>query len=209
MSDSDKIIRHKAVDRLLHWAMAACVLILMATAYLPILDLDFAWVKPHWITGLVLAVAIIVHILKSLLWRRLKNMWFGWRDIKDTFSTLGWFFHLRNTAPKPGKYSPAQKLIHHSFAIVVITAVITGLLMMLKVDNPFVERDPYFFSSSVWGIIYVLHGAASLFLVTMIMLHVYFGLRPEKKLYLRSMFAGWISQHEYDKHHDSKRWSVD
>ena len=83
--------------------------------------------------------------------------------------------------PRRGMPARQEREKDHAFSVVVLTAVITGVLMMLKIDNPFVERDPYFFSSSVWGIIYVLHDAASLFLVTMIMLHVYFGIRPEKK----------------------------
>jgi cytochrome b subunit of formate dehydrogenase len=186
--------------------MAISVLVLMGTAYLPIFNIDFSWVKPHWISGVVLTIAVVIHILKSLPLSRLKNMWFGLRDIKDTFATLGWFVRLKESAPRPGKYSPAQKLIHHAFAVVVLTAVVTGLLMLFKVDNPFVERDPYYFSSAVWSTIYVLHGAASLFLVTMIMLHIYFGLRPEKKQYLRSMFKGWISKDEYEQYHDTERW---
>lgn len=121
--------------------------------------------------------------------------------------TLGWFFRLRKKTPdKPGKYSPAQKLIHHSFSVVVLTSVVTGLLMMVKIDTPFWERDPYWLSSKTWGIIYVLHDAASMILVTMIMLHVYFAFRPEKRMYLRSMVLGWITREEYNNHHDSDRW---
>lgn len=191
----------------MHWLMAICVLTLMGTAFLPIFGVKFSWVTMHWVTGLVLTAAVLIHIFWSLMWRRLRQMLFWFRDIKDTLATLAWFFHIRGSAPdKFGKYSPAQKLIHHGFAAVVLSSVVTGLLMMVKIDTPFWERDPYWLSSKTWGIIYIIHDAASMILVTMIMLHVYFALRPEKRLYLRSMLLGWITGEEYNSHHDPDRW---
>jgi cytochrome b subunit of formate dehydrogenase len=55
----------------------------------------------------------------------------------------------------------------------------------------------------------VLHGFAALMLVTMVMLHVYFALRPEKLEFTRAMIRGWITRREPDEHHDPKRWQVD
>ena len=56
---------------------------------------------------------------------------------------------------------------------------------------------------------YVLHGLAALLLVTMVMMHVYFALRPEKLKFTRAMIRGWITRQEFDEHHDPKRWQVD
>lgn len=191
----------------MHWLMALSVLILLATGLLPVMGIQFAWVTIHWITGVLLTLAVLFHILRSLIWQRLRRMLFGWEDIKDTIATLLWFFKLKEkNPPKTGKYSPAQKLIHHTFAIILLTAIITGLLMMVKIDTPFWERDPYWLSTDIWGVIYVLHDFASLFLVSIIMLHVYFALRPEKWAYLRAMIFGWISKDEYGKNHDPLRW---
>ena len=81
--------------------------------------------------------------------------------------------------------------------------------MLAKVDTPWWERDPYFFADATWGIIYVLHGLAALLLITMIITHVYFALRPEKLLYMRSMLRGWITRQELEQHHDPDRWPVD
>ena len=187
--------------------MAISVLVLLATAYLPIFGLKFPWVVPHWITGLVLTVLLLVHIGWSLAWQRLRQMLFWIRDLKDAVKTLAWFFRLSRKQPNmPGKYSPAQKLIHHTFALVILTSVVSGLLIMVKIDTPFWDRNPYWLTNKTWGYIYVAHDLASMILVTMIMLHVYFALRPEKRLYLRSMFLGWISRDEYSSHHDPDRW---
>ena len=187
--------------------MAICVLTLLATSYLPIFGVKFPWVTTHWIVGLVLTLALLVHIGWSLTWQRLRQMLFWIRDVKDAIKTLAWFFRLKKEGPgKPGKYSPAQKLIHHSFAVVVLTSIVSGLLIMVKIDTPFWDRNPYWLTNKTWGYIYVAHDLASMILVTMIMLHVYFALRPEKRLYLRSMLLGWITREEYTDHHNPDRW---
>ena len=53
-----KIVRHALLDRLLHWATAVCVLVLLATAFLPILGIEFAWVTIHWVAGILLGLAL-------------------------------------------------------------------------------------------------------------------------------------------------------
>ena len=110
---------------------------------------------------------------------------------------------------KPGKYSFAQKLIHHAFALVVLTAVGTGGAMLVRIDTPWWKRNPYLLADATWGVVYVLHGLAALTLITMVMLHVYFALRPEKLLFTRAMLRGWITRAEYSEHHDPQRWQVE
>ena len=80
--------------------------------------------------------------------------------------------------------------------------------MMVKVDTPWWERNPYWLSDELWGVIYVVHGLSALLLITMVMSHVYFALRPEKAMFLRSMFVGWVSRDEYERMHDSERWQA-
>ena len=207
---ANKVIRHSAFDRAGHWLTAISVLVLLATAFLPILGVEFDWVGIHWITGLVLTTLVLVHVIRVLVFKPLRTMLIGVQDLRDAVAVLRWNFRISaDSPPKPGKYSLAQKLIHHAFSVVVLTAITTGCLMLAKVDTPWWERDPYFFSDATWGIIYVLHGLAALLLITMIITHVYFALRPEKLLYMRSMLRGWITRQELEQHHDPDRWSVD
>jgi formate dehydrogenase subunit gamma len=56
---------------------------------------------------------------------------------------------------------------------------------------------------------YVLHGLAGVGLIALIMVHVYFGLRPEKRAITKSMIFGWMSRDFYLKEHDPKRWVVE
>ena len=46
-------------------------------------------------------------------------------------------------------------------------------------------------------------------LITMVMIHIYFALRPDEWWLTRSMFRGWISRSEYEEHCDSQRWQAD
>lgn len=202
-----RIVRHALTDRCFHWLTAASVLTLLATAFLPIMGIKFPWVTTHWIAGLILTVAVAFHLVRTLFWQRLKTIWFGLTDLKEALASLGRFLKIKKTeAAKPGKYSPAQKLMHHVVTVFILTAVVTGLLMMAKIDTPFWKRNPYWLSSDSWGIIYILHDFAALSLVTLIMVHVYFALRPEKLFYTRSMIKGWISREEYLREHDPERW---
>ena len=55
--------------------------------------------------------------------------------------------------------------------------------------------------------VYVLHGAAALLILTLTMTHVYFSLLPEKRAYLRAMIGGQMTREEAAQYHDPARWS--
>jgi len=77
---------------------------------------------------------------------------------------------------------------------------------MVGVDSPFWERNPLFITEKTRGIVFLLHGLAGLLSITMIMVHIYFAVRPEKRYMTRSMLRGWISRAEFEEHHDSELW---
>jgi formate dehydrogenase subunit gamma len=197
----DRIIRHRRADRLFHWIMAASVLVLLGTGLLPVIGLRFDWVAPHWISGLVLVAAILFHLGRVLLRRSTRTMMPAKRDLEQIRAVFG------APAVKPGKYSLAQKAMHNGVTALSLAAAATGLLMMVKVDTPFWRRDPYWLDAATWGGIYVVHGFAALCFVSVVMLHVYFALRPEKRCYLRSMISGWMSRADYRAHHDQTLWT--
>lgn len=205
-----RIVRHALIDRLFHWVSAASVLILLGTAFLPIVGIEFAWVNIHWITGLVLIVAVLFHVVRSLLWQDWRSVWIGRADLADVLAIMRSTLRASpSPPPKPGKYSVAQKLIHLLFALVVLATLVTGAFMLARIDTPWWQRNPYWLGDATWGVIFAVHGLAALLLITMVMMHVYFALRPEKLLFTRSMILGWITREEYRDHHDPKRWQVD
>ncbi len=205
-----KLIRHTLTDRLFHWGTAASVLILLGTAFFPIMGWEFAWVSIHWISGIVLTLLIAFHIVRASFWQDIYSMWVSFEDLKNGIDLARWNLRLSEAPPRTaGKYSLAQKLIHYLFTLVVGITIVTGCLMLVKIDTSWWERDPYWLQEGTWGIIYVLHDFGALLLITMLMAHVYFALRPEKLHFTRSMIFGWITRVEYEKHHDPSQWRVD
>ncbi|HEX5420471.1 MAG TPA: cytochrome b/b6 domain-containing protein [Gammaproteobacteria bacterium] len=204
------VLRHALADRVFHWVTAAAVLTLLATAFLPIVGLRFSWLTIHWAAGWVLIAALGFHIVRAVLTQDLGRMWIGRTDFRELAAVTRW--SLRRTVqepPKPGKYSFAQKLVHGLFALALLASSVTGALMMVKIDTPWWRRNPYWLADSSWGVIYVFHDLAALSLVTLVIVHVYFALRPEKLLFLRAMIRGRITREEFAEHHDSARWQAD
>ena len=205
----DKLLRHTLADRIFHWVMAGAVLVLLGTAFFPILGLDFPWVTAHWVSGLVLTAAVLFHIVRAFFFQDLKTMWISLEDLRNLIEFIRWNFRLSPAIPgKSGKYSLAQKLIHHVMTLVVLLVVVTGLFMLVKIDTPWWERNPYLLEESSWGFIYVVHDLTAMCLITLVMVHIYFSVRPENLFFLRSMLLGWITRKEYLEHHDPRRWKV-
>ena len=80
-------------------------------------------------------------------------------------------------------------------------------ILLAKVDTPLWQRNPYLLDASTWGVVYVLHGASALLILTLTMTHVYFSLLPEKRAYLRAMIGGQMTREEAAVYHDPARWS--
>jgi formate dehydrogenase gamma subunit len=205
---SERVVRHKLADRLYHWLMAASVLTLMATAFLPIIGWKFEWLTIHWVTGIVLTVLVLVHIVRSLVWQDWRAMLIDVADIRNGWRSVAGALGGRGTPPgKQGKYNIPQKLYHWGIALLILAIVVTGLLMLLKIDTPLWRRNPYWFADRTWGVIYFVHGFAAMASITLIMVHIYFALRPDEWWLTRSMLRGWITGKEYREHCDESRWA--
>ena len=205
--NSEKIIRHLLPDRIFHWVMAVSILVLLFTGFLPIVGVNFSWVDPHWIAGIVLTIAILFHIIRAVFWQDFWSMVIGFSDLKGAWESTRWALNIIEKAPgKPGKYPLLNKSYHAMISTMSIIVVSTGLLMMIKIDTPLWDRNPYFFEDWTWGVIYVLHDLASLFFISLVIIHIYFGIRPEKLWMTRAMILGWITRKEYEDHYDNKKW---
>jgi cytochrome b subunit of formate dehydrogenase len=56
---------------------------------------------------------------------------------------------------------------------------------------------------------YVLHGFAGIGLIALVMVHVYFAVRPEKLDITKSMIFGSMTREFYLRHYDPQRWAVE
>lgn len=191
---SGRVLRHAGVDRLFHWVNAAAMFVLLGTSLLPVVGIRFAWVQIHWIAGLVLTAAILFHIVRAIFVQSLRVITPHARDVGELSGER-----------RPGKYTFAQKLMHLAFSFALVMSIITGILLMIKAGTPLFERDPYRFSLKTWGALTVLHDLSAFGSLFLVILHVYFSLRPEKRMYLRAMLTGFLTREELRRHHDPDR----
>jgi cytochrome b subunit of formate dehydrogenase len=206
----ERVARHSIAARAFHWIMAAAMLVLLFTAFLPKAGVEFDWVTYHWIAGAVLSASILFHIFHASFWLDFRSIWPDRIDVKDAWHRTLAF--LGRPAPLPRKFAkyPLENKLYHGVIMIVGLAVIaTGVFMMVRIRTPFFPREPYLFSDMTWGMIYVLHGLAGIGLIALIIVHIYFGVRPEKLPITKSMIFGWMSREFYLHEHDPARWVVD
>ena len=206
----ERVKRHSLAARLFHWIMAASMLTLLFTSFAPILGLRFDWVQWHWMAGIALTISIIYHIIHASFWLDFWSIWLNREDVGE--ATARFKRALGGSAPAPrkaAKYPWDNKMYHTAIVLSALAVVPTGLFMMVRVRTPLWERNPYLFTDSTWGWMYVLHGLSGIGLVALTMAHIYFAIRPEKIWITKGMIFGDISRQEFLEHHDPQRWVVE
>jgi len=203
----ERIQRHSLAARLFHWIMALAMFVLLFTAFLPKVGVQFAWVTWHWMAGIVLTASIIFHIIHASFFMDFWSIWPDKADLEDASRRMR--RALGQSAPEPRKFAkyPLENKAYHGVIVLAgLAATITGIFMMFRVRTPFFTRNPYLFGDMTWGMMYVLHGLAGVGLIALTMVHVYFAVRPEKFDITKSMVFGTISREHYLEHHDPERW---
>lgn len=206
----ERIPRHSLAARLFHWIMAGAMFVLLFTAFLPKVGVQIDWVMYHWIAGVVLTASIIFHMIHASFYLDFWSIWPDRADLEDSWKRVQRFFGRPAPLPRRfGKYPIDNKLYHGVIVLTGLSVVLTGVFMMFRVRTGVVPRNPYLFGDMTWGLMYVLHGLAGIGLITLVIVHVYFAVRPEKLPITASMIFGSMSREYYLKEHDPERWSVD
>lgn len=205
-----RIPRHSLAARLFHWIMAVAMFVLLFTAFLPKVGFEFNWVTYHWIAGSVLSVSILFHIIHATFYMDFWSIWPDRADLEDAWKRFQRFLGRPAAPPrKYAKYPLENKLYHGAVMVTGLAVIATGVFMMWRVRTIFFPRNPYLFSDMTWGLMYVLHGLAGVGFITLVIVHVYFAVRPEKLPITASMIVGSMSREFYLKEHDPKRWVVE
>jgi cytochrome b subunit of formate dehydrogenase len=205
-----RIPRHSLAARLFHWIMAAAMFVLLFTAFLPKVGIQFNWVTYHWIAGTVLSFSILFHIIHATFYLDFWSIWPDRSDLEDAGRRFRRFMGKSAAPPRKfAKYPLENKLYHGVVMLSGLAVIITGICMMFRVRTIFFPRNPYLFSDMTWGMLYVLHGLAGVGLITLTIVHVYFAIRPEKLPITASMIVGSMSREFYLQEHDPKRWVVE
>ena len=205
----ERVPRHSFVARAFHWVMAISMFALLITAFLPKVGVKFDWVTYHWIAGLVLTSSVIFHIFHASFFLDFWSIWPDKIDLRDARRRL--LRSVGKEAPPPdrfAKYPLENKFYHFVILLSGLAAIITGVFMMKRVNTLGIfTRNPYVFGDMTWGMMYVLHGLAGVGLIALIMVHVYFGIRPEKLPITKSMVFGYMEKDFYLEEHDPARWA--
>ena len=204
-----KLLRHTTGARGFHWSMSVTMFALLITAFFPVIGIQFPWVTIHWIAGVLLILTVIYHIYHVFAKQDFWTMWIDRRDVEE--GKLGLKAAMGQAdieRPRAGKYPVDQKMFHHVAMIATLGAVVTGVLMMFRVDNFLLPMNTYMFGDTAWGWIYVIHGVCGIGLIFLVIAHVYFAIRPEKRWMTWSMINGWIDRERYLQNHDPARWTV-
>jgi cytochrome b subunit of formate dehydrogenase len=207
----EHIQRHSFGARMFHWVMAGAMMVLLFTAFLPKIGYRFAWVKIHWIAGIVLIVSVVYHIIHASFVLDFWSIWPNKQDIQDATYRID--RAMGKQAPMPrkfGKYPLENKLFHLAVLCAGFSVILTGIFMLSRVRTPFFTRNPYLFGwgDETWGVMYVLHGLGGVAFIALVMTHIYFAIRPEKLFLTKSMIFGWITREKYLGHHDPELWPV-
>ncbi len=206
----EKIARHSLAARLFHWIMALAMLALLFTAFLPKVGVQFNWVTYHWIAGLVLTASIIFHVIHASFFLDFWSIWPDKVDLQDSWKRVVRFFGRPAPLPrKSGKYPLDNKLYHGVIVLCGLAVILTGIFMMFRVRTGILPRNPYLFSDMSWGLMYVLHGLAGVALIALVVVHIYFAVRPEKLPITYSMVFGSMDREFYLQEHDPDRWVVE
>lgn len=194
-----RVPRHSLPARLYHWLMAACMLTLLVTAFLPKAGFLFPWVNVHYTVGMLLILALLFHLIHAIFFM---DFWSIWPTRAEIAGLAG-----GGPAPgKPGKYPLGNKLYHLALVAVGLTVAATGCLMLSRVRTPFFTRNPYLLGDATWGGIYLLHGLAGVSLIALAIVHVYFAARPEKRPVTTAMITGSMDRDYVLAHHDPRQW---
>ena len=206
----EKVVRHTGMARIFHWVMAASMLVLLATGFLPIIGLDFAWLSIHWISGVILILCILYHIVHASFFLDFWSIWILPRDLKEAVQRTKRQLGQSVDVGKHAKYPLDHRLYHLAMTTFGLIVSATGILMMMRIDHwlPFLARNDMFFTDQNWGIVYTVHGFSAVLFVMLTITHIYFSLRPDKLWITKSMIFGWVSRADYLAHHDPKKWVV-
>jgi cytochrome b subunit of formate dehydrogenase len=158
----------------------------------------------------VLTISVLFHIVHASFWLDFWSIWPDKADLEDAVSRVQRF--MGRPAPPPrrfAKYPLENKMYHGVITLTGLAVILSGVFMMFRVRTIFFPRNPYLFGDMTWGLMYVLHGLAGVGLIALIMVHVYFAVRPEKFDITKSMIFGSMKREFYLEHYDPQRWRVE
>jgi formate dehydrogenase subunit gamma len=204
----EKITRHTGAARAFHWIMAASMLALLVTGFFPLVGIQFPWLTIHWVSGVLLTISVVYHMIHATFWLDFWSIWIGPSDIKEAIQRVKRQLGQNIDVPKHAKYPLDHKLYHTAVMVAGLAVIATGIVMLYRIDTPLVAKNAYLLADETWGLMYVVHGMTGALFVLLTITHIYFAMRPDKFWMTKAMVFGDIDREKYLDHHDPSRWIV-
>jgi hypothetical protein len=99
----EHVPRHSLTARMFHWIMAASMFVLLFTAFLPKVGVQFPWVTYHWIAGVLLTASILFHIIHASFFMDFWAIWPDRIDLRDAWRRMMRF--AGKPEPPPDKFA--------------------------------------------------------------------------------------------------------
>jgi len=224
-----EVRRFSAAQRASHWIMAIAVFLLMLSGFLIMNSsvtvktvLGASWLLIHEVSAIVLIGYVLFHVGHVASKGTWGEMWFGRADAADLWVRLKNFVGATQEYPKQFKYPSAQKLLHWSVTGATLGLVLTGLVLLRRVQTPLWDAAREFsFLGVTFGLggatagemglvpwSFVLHDFLAVATLALVMGHVYFALRPREWAITRSMVTGTVSATAYAEKYSPTSWAV-
>ena len=205
----ERVPRHTLSARLFHWIMAASMITLLITAFLPKVGVQFNWVLYHWIAGVVLTFSILFHIVHSTFFLDFWSIWPDKTDLRDAMNRTRRFFGKDAPLPRQicevsageqavSRRGDAGRAGGDRYRLVHDEARADGNLHAESISLQRYDMGPDVRAARAGGVGFI----------ALTMVHVYMGVRPEKFPITKSMIFGWMSRDFYLEEHDTGRWAV-
>ncbi|NLD08299.1 MAG: formate dehydrogenase subunit gamma [Xanthomonadaceae bacterium] len=189
------IQRYNAAERINHWIVAACF-ILLALSGLAFFYPSFFWLTQVFGTP---QMARIVHpFVGVIMFLGFARQFFRYvtRNVPD-MDDVKWALSVKKVIrgdhmPNVGKYNGGQKVMFWAMTVCLIVLIITGVMMW----------QPYFannFSVPARRIAILLHAWSALILIASIIVHVYAAIWVKGTI--RAMTEGVVTETWAKKHH--------
>lgn len=224
----EQVERFSVTQRVGHWVMAISIFALMLSGFL-IMNTEVtvnalpgvSWLALHELTGIILIGYTVFHVGHVAAKGTWMKMWFSREDLEDQFVRIKNFLGLTEEYPRQFEYPGAQKFLHWGVTGATLGLIVTGLVLLRRLNFIGLWEATREFSflgvaftlgqAGSLGLIswsFVIHDFLAIAMVSLVMGHIYFAIRPQEWEVTRSMITGNVPINMYAEKYDPRSWTV-
>lgn len=224
----EEVDRFSVAQRASHWIMAIAIFALMLSGFIIMNNAvtvkvvaGLSWLTIHIASAVVLIGYTLFHVGHVAYKGTWNRMWMGRKEVTDLWTRFKNLVGLTDEYPRQFYYPSAQKLLHWAITGATLGVIATGLVLWRRVsfeplwsatrEFTFLGVTFGFGTTEAMGLIswsFVLHDFFAIAILSLVMGHVYFALRPNEWEITKSMITGTVPVEEYAEKYSPSSWSV-